>query len=143
MNATSRQHNRSDLKISPEALQFLCRQEWPGNVRELQHLIKRAVLLSPLDSLTVTDFCGTNDQPDRWCCPEDQIQKLGGLPYNQAKAEVVKQFSITCLRQPLAANQGNVTAAARQCGLDRQALQRIMRRYGVVSNDFRAEKQVN
>jgi DNA-binding NtrC family response regulator len=135
-----RQHNRSDLKISPEALQFLCQQEWPGNVRELQHIIKRAVLLAPLDTLTVTDFCGSEEKPDRWCCPEDQLRKLGSLPYNEAKAEVVKQFSITYLRQLLAAHQGNVTAAARQCGLDRQALQRIMRRYGVVSTDFRDDK---
>jgi len=38
----------------------------------------------------------------------------------------------------LAAHQGNVTAAARQCGLERQAFQRLMRRYGILSSDFRA-----
>ncbi|MHB8810773.1 MAG: sigma-54-dependent transcriptional regulator [Desulfobulbaceae bacterium] len=138
-----RQDHRPDLQMSPEALQFLLQREWPGNVRELQHLIKRAVLLAPQDTLTVTDFCVTDEKSEQWCCPEDQARKLGSLPYNEAKAEVVKQFSITYLRQLLAAHQGNVTAAARQCGLERQALQRIMRRYGVVSNDFRAEKQEN
>jgi DNA-binding NtrC family response regulator len=136
-----RQHRRPGLKMAPEALQFLCRQEWPGNVRELQHLIKRAVLLAPRDTVTVTDFCGTDDQADRWCCPEEQILKLAGLPYNEAKSEVVKQFSVTYLRQLLAASQGNVTAAARQCGLERQALQRLMRRYGITSIAFREEKE--
>ena len=138
-----RQHQRPGLKMSPDALQFLCGREWPGNVRELQHLIKRAVLLAPLDTLAVTDFCGTDEKSEQWCCPEDQMRKLGSLPFNEAKAEVVKQFATTYLRQLLAAHQGNVTAAARQCGLERQALQRIMRRYGVVSNDFREEKQMN
>jgi DNA-binding NtrC family response regulator len=138
-----RQHQRPDLQMSPDALQFLCQREWPGNVRELQHIIKRAVLLAPLDTLKITDFCGSDEKSDRLCCPEDQMRKLGGLPYNEAKAEVVKQFSISYLQQLLAANQGNVTAAARQCGLERQALQRLMRRYGILSTDFRDEQQVD
>jgi DNA-binding NtrC family response regulator len=138
-----RQDHRPNLKLSPEALQFLLQREWPGNVRELQHLIKRAVLLAPLDTLTVSDFCVTDEKSDQWCCPDDQLRKLGSLPYNEAKAEVVKQFSITYLRQLLAANQGNVTAAARQCQLERQALQRLMRRYGILSNDFRDDQQLN
>jgi DNA-binding NtrC family response regulator len=33
--------------ISPEALELLQRYPWPGNVRELQHVIERAVILSP------------------------------------------------------------------------------------------------
>lgn len=137
-----RQHQRSDLKMSPEALQFLCRQEWPGNVRELQHVIKRAVLLAPQEILTLTDFCGTEgEKSDRWCCPEDRMRKLGTLLYNEAKAEVVKEFSIAYLRQLLAINQGNVTASARLCGLERQALQRLMRRYDILSMEFREEKR--
>ncbi|RJX20831.1 MAG: sigma-54-dependent Fis family transcriptional regulator [Desulfobulbus sp.] len=136
-----RQHQRPGLKMDPEAVQFLCRQEWPGNVRELQHLIKRAVLLAPRDTVTVADFRGTDDQADGWCCPEEQILKLAELPYNEAKTEVVKQFSVAYLRQLLAASQGNVTAAARQCGLERQALQRLMRRYGITSTAFREEKE--
>jgi DNA-binding NtrC family response regulator len=32
---------------------------------------------------------------------------------------------------------GNVTQAARQCGLERQALQQIIRRYGIRADDFR------
>ncbi|HBI14978.1 MAG TPA: sigma-54-dependent Fis family transcriptional regulator [Desulfobulbaceae bacterium] len=136
-----RQHHRPELKISPETLQYLYQRDWPGNVRELQHSIKRSVLLAAGDTLEVSDLRGTNEKSDRWCCPEDQMRQLGGLPYNKAKAEVVKQFSMTYLRQLLAANQGNVTAAARQCGLDRQALQRIMRRYGILSNDYREDRE--
>ncbi len=33
--------------IAPEALELLQRYAWPGNVRELQHVIERAVILSP------------------------------------------------------------------------------------------------
>ncbi|MFZ1986858.1 MAG: helix-turn-helix domain-containing protein [Desulfatitalea sp.] len=33
--------------------------------------------------------------------------------------------------------QGNVSQAARLCGLERQALQQIMRRYGIRAEVFR------
>ncbi|HHO48488.1 MAG TPA: sigma-54-dependent Fis family transcriptional regulator [Desulfobacteraceae bacterium] len=132
-----RQHDRPDLQIAPEALHYLCQRNWPGNVRELQHLIKRAVLLARGSTLEVDDFRGPEEKDEGWC-PEDRIRKPGSLPYNEAKAEVVRQFSIAYLRQLLAAHQGNVTAAARQCGLERQAFQRLMRRYGILSSDFRA-----
>ena len=37
--------------IAPEAMAALQRYEWPGNVRELQHVIERAVILSPESTL--------------------------------------------------------------------------------------------
>lgn len=131
------EHQRPGLKISAEALQFLFQREWPGNVRELQHMVKRAVLLAPGETLTLADFCATEESPDRWCRPDELIRKLGSLPYNEAKTEIVRQFTVAYLRQLLAVNQGNVTAAARQCNLERQALQRLMRRYNILSTDFR------
>ena len=33
--------------ISPEAMQLLQDHDWPGNIRELQHVVERAVILSP------------------------------------------------------------------------------------------------
>jgi transcriptional regulator of acetoin/glycerol metabolism len=33
--------------------------------------------------------------------------------------------------------QGNVSQAARMCGLERQALQQVMRRYGVRADEYR------
>jgi DNA-binding NtrC family response regulator len=133
-----RQHDRPDLRLAPEALQYLYQRDWPGNVRELQHLVKRAVLLTAGNTLEVSDFRGTDEKTDR-LCPEERMLQLGSLLYNEAKAEVVKRFSISYLRQLLSAHQGNVTAAARQCGLERQAFQRLMRRYGILSSDFRGD----
>ncbi len=33
--------------VSPEAMAVLSRYSWPGNVRELEHVIERAVVLTP------------------------------------------------------------------------------------------------
>jgi len=39
--------------IPPETMDALCRYPWPGNVRELEHLIERAVILSPGPELRI------------------------------------------------------------------------------------------
>src|SRR5215470_3500654 len=48
----SRMH-RNITVIASAAMDALVRYSWPGNVRELQHLIERAVILSPSELLKV------------------------------------------------------------------------------------------
>ncbi|MBI4408378.1 MAG: sigma-54-dependent Fis family transcriptional regulator [Gemmatimonadetes bacterium] len=43
----SREHDRPEIMISPEALTLLLDYEWPGNVRELHNLIESMVVLAP------------------------------------------------------------------------------------------------
>jgi transcriptional regulator of acetoin/glycerol metabolism len=40
----------------------------------------------------------------------------------------------------LTRSQGNVTQAAKKCGLERQALQQIMRRYGIDADLYRDKR---
>ncbi len=44
---TSREHDRPEITISPEAMALLMRYDWPGNVRELKNLIESMVVLAP------------------------------------------------------------------------------------------------
>ena len=43
----SKEHDRPQVAISPEALAILAEHSWPGNVRELRNLIESMVVLSP------------------------------------------------------------------------------------------------
>jgi two-component system response regulator PilR (NtrC family) len=40
------ENEKSDLEITPAALDMLAEYDWPGNVRELENVIERAVVLS-------------------------------------------------------------------------------------------------
>jgi len=40
------ENNRSDLELTPEALDLMMDYDWPGNVRELENVMERAVVLS-------------------------------------------------------------------------------------------------
>jgi DNA-binding NtrC family response regulator len=43
----SKEHDRPEVVISPEAMAILTQYEWPGNVRELKNLVESMVVLSP------------------------------------------------------------------------------------------------
>ncbi len=131
-----RQYQRDDLVVPPEVLRHLYRRKWPGNVRELQNTIKRIVLLATGKKVDPADSEMPEQRPDQ----ENRspgFEDLYSVPYNEAKAEIIKKFSEDYLKKLLIRHQGNVTNAAGECGLERQALQRIMRRYKIVSADFK------
>src|SRR5262245_42327294 len=43
----SREHDRPQVVVSPEAMAILMQYDWPGNVRELKNLVESMVVLSP------------------------------------------------------------------------------------------------
>jgi len=135
----SKEYDRSGLEFAPEALQCLLRRPWRGNIRELQNIINRAVLLcrgsrvTPMDLLPDEDgatILATGTMINPHAC---YLQ----LSYKQAKEEVLNSFTRSYVTSALTATQGNVSAAARQSGLERQGLQRLMRRYKIASTAFR------
>ncbi len=135
-----REHGRKDLEFTAEALQYLIQRQWPGNVRELQNVVNRAVLLCHGKVLGV---------PDLWegegCCPPDRedapepvfLSVKSELSYRDAKKALLHQFNASYLAEALQAAGGNVTLAARTCDMERQAFQRLLRRYQIESRSFR------
>ena len=121
---------------APEVLAWLVRREWPGNVRELQNMMRRLAVFCTSESVDMTavrlaepagHVSGQGQGPGRAC--------IG--PYKNAKAQVVNRFTDAYLRELLAAAQGNVSEAARQSGLSRVALQKIMARLEITAEQFR------
>ncbi|MCL2790947.1 MAG: sigma-54 dependent transcriptional regulator [Desulfobulbus sp.] len=136
----SREHGREHLEFSAEALQSLMQHPWPGNVRELQNTINRAVLLCGNSVIEASDLWDEAEPPLE--SPGATLNTLAAascerLSYQKAKSAVLDQFNTTYLTQALRSSGGNVTAAARTCGMERQAFQRLLRRSGIDSRSFR------
>jgi len=131
------EYEREELEFSLEAMQFLTQKSWKGNVRQLRNTIHRATLLcrdqfiTPEDLMASTRF-DHRSQPE----PVTDCAFLRGN-YKEAKEKTVQRFTTAYLTQALKKSDGNVSAAARQSGIDRQAFQRLMRRYQIISEDFR------
>jgi hypothetical protein len=63
------------------------------------------------------------------------------LTFKQAKRGVIDRWESTYLTSLLHRNHGNVSESAREAGMIRSALQRLMRKHGIKSASFRAPKE--
>ena len=131
-----REYGRGPLEFSDQTMQCLMRRAWPGNVRELQNAVNRAVLLAQGDVIGPFDLC---DEQDGQCrgIVEGDVGQWEAMTYKEAKSQLLERFNAAFLAEALKASGGNITVAARACGMERQAFQRLIRRYEVDSREFR------
>ena len=112
----------------------LVSRRWDGNVREMENMIMQGILFSGDDEITPKDV-GIGRPPIPTIVAE--ISPLLDLPYKAAKENNLKAFNAAYIGHMLTLSNGNVTQAAKACGLERQALQQIMRRYGITADPYR------
>jgi DNA-binding NtrC family response regulator len=120
-------------KLSPELMQAFIARPWVGNVREMENVIIQGILFSAEDEIPLRDIDFTKILPEK---PKIS-PSYSEVPYKEAKENTLQEFNFNYIGSLLAANSGNVTQAARSCGLERQALQQIMRRYRISADTFR------
>jgi transcriptional regulator with GAF, ATPase, and Fis domain len=136
-----REHGRKGMELSPDSLQALMQHRWQGNVRELQNVINRAVLLCPDSVIEERDLW--DEQPATASShtgnPMLPVLEENGrrLTYKEAKSRILEQFNAHFLTAALETAAGNITVAARDCGMERQAFQRLLRRYNIDSRSYR------
>jgi DNA-binding NtrC family response regulator len=114
-------------------MEIFLKRPWVGNVREMENVIIEGILFSTTDEITPKDIHFNE------ILPEDPHMEnpFQELPYKEAKEQTLQHFNAEYIGNLLITNQGNVTQAARSCGLERQALQQIMRRYNIKADTFR------
>jgi len=125
--------NKPVKKISPDLLEIFMQRTWEGNVREMENVIMQGILFSSSDEITPGDV-GFKKNTRNGGFVSRTFQ---GMPYKEAKEQALNQFNSRFIGDLLSMNKGNVTQAAKLCGLERQALQQIMRRYGMKADPFR------
>jgi DNA-binding NtrC family response regulator len=121
--------------ISPELMDLFLKSPWEGNVRQMENILLRGILFSPREQIRPEDV-GFGPIPPAVTAPQAD-SGLQQLPYRQAKEDALRRFNSEYLRNLLEATRGNVSQAAQNCGMERQGLQQIMRRYGIRAEDFR------
>ena len=112
-------YRRPIMGFTPEALHALRQHLWPGNVRELDHVIERAVLMSPGNIVTPFDLA-LEATPDA-----RMSARLEEMSLEDAERLLIKKA--------LARFEGNANRAAEALGLSRSALYRRLQKYGLGS----------
>jgi DNA-binding NtrC family response regulator len=120
--------------LSQELLDALMAHPWEGNIRELENVIIRAILYSETSVITLADAGLASSRP-AFVIKDDDFEKT--LSYKDAKEKSLIAFNKRFLSTHLSECQGNISQAARNMGLERQALQQIMKRFDIRGEDFR------
>jgi DNA-binding NtrC family response regulator len=125
--------------LTDATLAKLQRLPWHGNVRELRNFIERSVWLSEGRELQVTGLIdGQPGHAEPAPASPDTGQPAGAapqvdllLPYKVSKQRWNDHFDLTYLPALIGRCDGNVSKAAREAGLDRAYLFRLLRRHGL------------
>lgn len=131
------EYERTDMSLSSEAMHYLINRPWKGNVREFQNCLNRAILLAPGGNLKPEDFSENDNSRQTGAHPKESSTILHNLTYKNAKQQLVSEFTVSYLSAILLKNNGNVSSAAKESGMERQAFQRLMRKNDLKSNSFR------
>jgi DNA-binding NtrC family response regulator len=93
-------------QLSPETRALMLAHSWPGNVRELRNVVERAVGLG-----------------------ESAEAKSGPKTFKESKDRLVNAFELDYLKDLMRRCNNNVSQAAREAGMDRVNLHRLLKKH--------------
>ncbi len=109
LNKFKNKYNKSDLKISPEAIEVLLKRSFPGNIREFSQLIENAVILADRSILLPTNL------------GEETTSEISVSEFH---LKTLKENSEDHVIRVLAHTNGDKKAAAEILGLSLRQVQR-------------------
>jgi len=116
----SRRYGKS-LSASPRFYEALIQQRWPGNVRQLKNVMERLTALHPGGVLGPEEV--VEDPPS-----EEAGCSLSALPWKEAREQYLARFERSYANALLTRCGGNVSAAAREAGVDRKTFYTLLKR---------------
>jgi two-component system response regulator GlrR len=116
----AREHSTSIKPLLQGALEKLVSYLWPGNIRELQNIIERAIIVSEQAAICEEDICLPTP-----LVPTQEVS------FKALKRKAIIEFETDYIRQVLAANEGNISRAARAARKNRRSFWQLMRKYGI------------
>jgi len=117
-----------------DAIRALTGYPWPGNVRELENAVERAVAVAKGKTVELADLPADVKGTQEGAIPGEVLAKL---PYRDAVDLARDRVSRDYLTVLMREHEGNVTHAAQRAGMERESLHRLLKRYGIRSDDFK------
>jgi two-component system, NtrC family, response regulator GlrR len=102
-------------------LSRLAHYDWPGNVRELGNVVERALALP-------------ESEPELTSAKAPMpagAEALQGLPFRQAKEQLIDQFTRAYLSHLLETHGGNITEVAEASGIARPYVHELINKFGL------------
>lgn len=107
------------------AAKIFAKHNWPGNVRELRNLME----IASHSEQQPIDFASLLYLGDAQHRNIDRVSSE--RPFKTVKQELIQDFEVAYITDLLKRHNDNVSQAAKQAGIERAYLQRLVRKYGL------------
>jgi DNA-binding NtrC family response regulator len=120
-------------RFTPESLAVMSNYSWPGNIRELLNVVSHVITFSEGEEIDVHHL------PPRLL----GTQKEAPLSFNEhlsfkdAKEQLLENFEREYIGQLLKRCEGNISRAARESGLHRKSIERLVKKYQLDARSMR------
>ncbi len=118
--------------FTDEARAQLLQYTWPGNIRELRNVVERAVALARSEWITPADLPPAVQRPTA-----TTIQTPSGNMHGVTRADALEAAEREYLVGMLSKNHGNIAQTAREAGVSRQGLHKLLKKHGIDADEFR------
>ena len=120
-------------RVTPAAMSALQSYAWPGNVRELMNVVSHLLTFSEGADVDLPSL------PPR-LTSQGQKQPLPfneHLGFHEAKEQLLESFEREYLGALLKRCEGNISRAARESGLHRKSIERLVKKYDLDARQHR------
>jgi DNA-binding NtrC family response regulator len=111
--------------ITPEAMEWLTQYDWPGNVRELKNAMERALAYATGPFITVQDL------PEMILMATERQGRFSS--YREWREKILERLEKEFLEKSIHEQGGNLTLAAKELGIHRSTLYRLIRKHHLLS----------
>jgi DNA-binding NtrC family response regulator len=111
--------------IEPDALALLQSYPWPGNVRELENVIQRSIIVAIGPTIRREDLTLNTDEEE--AAEVSDIINIGDYQPSSSFEQMLCGYKIKLALSAVQQNNGNKTLAARNLGISRAYLHRLIR----------------
>ena len=111
--------------ITPEAMEWLTQYDWPGNVRELKNAVGRALAYATGPFITVQDL------PEAILMATERQGRFSS--YREWREKILERLEKEFLVKSIHEQGGNLTLAAKELGIHRSTLHRLIRKHHLLS----------
>jgi two-component system response regulator AtoC len=119
--------------FSSEAMALLVTHSYPGNVRQLENIVERAVIFTK-GEVILPDALSDPLTPK---AKEEAGMSIVSPVFSKSREHVLGEFEAQFIRHALSKHRGNVTEAAKESKMTRQNFQRLLKKHGIRSDQFR------
>jgi DNA-binding NtrC family response regulator len=119
--------------FSQESLELMREYTWPGNIRELRNAVERGLAMARSEQILPIDLPASLRRAQETGAFDRPTSSTGA-----SRADALDGAERDYLISLLTKNSGNVAESARQAGMSRQGLHKLLKKHRVDASDYRS-----